>query len=118
MLRLGAEEGDPLKVVNDQTGNPTSTDALAALIEQLIDNPLPGVVHGSCEGSATWYEFASKIFELCSLKRELQPCTTAEFPRPAPRPANSMLEKRVLSMAGFPPMPHWRDALERFVKKI
>lgn len=116
MRQLGAEEGDPLKVVNDQVGNPTSSDALAGLIGQLIDNPLPGVVHGTCEGGATWYEFACEIFELCVLKRELQPCTTAEFPRPASRPVNSRLEKRALSMAGFPPMPRWRDALKSFVK--
>lgn len=115
MLKLGAQAGAPLKVVHDQTGNPTSTDAVAELIGQLLERPLPGVVHGSCEGEATWFEFARAIFERAGLRRELVPCATAEFPRPAPRPANSRLEKRMLRLAGFPPMPHWQVALEKFI---
>ncbi len=115
MLKLGAQTGTPLKIVNDQVGNPTSTDAVAELILHLIDEPLPGVVHGSCEGEATWFEFAHAIFERTGLKREIVPCTTADFPRPASRPANSRLEKRMLRLAGFPLMPHWQESLERFI---
>ena len=115
MLRLGAQAGAPLKVVDDQLGNPTSTAAVAGLIGRLLDTPIPGVVHGSCEGEATWYGFARRIFERASLRRELVPCATSEFPRPAPRPANSRLEKRVLRLASFPPMPHWQEALENFM---
>jgi len=101
--------------VRDQRGNPTSTDAVAGLVGRLLEAPLPGVVHGSCEGEATWFEFAEAIFARAGLARGLAPCTTAEFPRPAPRPANSRLEKRVLRLAGLPPMPHWREALETFM---
>lgn len=115
MLRLGSQGGEPIKVVNDQRGNPTSTDAVARLIGLLLDNPLPGVVHGSCEGEATWFEFAQAIIDGAGLQRGLVPCTTAEFPRPAPRPANSCLEKRMLRLAGFPSMPHWREELEKFM---
>jgi dTDP-4-dehydrorhamnose reductase len=114
MLRLGRQDGAPLRVVDDQRGNPTSTDAVSGLIVRLLENPIPGIVHGSCEGEATWYEFARAIFACAGLKRELEPCTTDEFPRPARRPANSRLEKRVLRLAGFPPMPHWEEALEQF----
>jgi len=114
MLKLGRQEGAALKVVNDQIGNPTSTDAVASVIAWLLENPVPGVVHATCEGAATWYEFAKRIFDLWKLPRALEACCTAEFPRPAPRPANSRLEKRVLRLAGAPPMPHWRDALEQF----
>jgi len=114
MLKLGSQEGAPLKVVNDQIGNPTSTDAVAELIERLIVNPVPGLVHGSCEGDATWFEFAREIFKIYGLKRELLPCLTEEFPRPAARPANSRLDKQVLRMAGMESMPHWRDALTHF----
>ncbi len=116
MLKLGRQEGAPLKVVQDQRGNPTSTDALARLIVQLIHNPLPGVIHGSCEGEATWFDFAVEIFQRYNLKRALVPCSTQEFPRPAPRPANSSLDNRVLRVAGMDPMPHWRDALADFAK--
>ena len=114
MLKLGLQEGTPIKVVNDQIGNPTSTDAVAELIERLLDNPVPGLVHGSCEGDASWFEFAREIFKIYGLKRELLPCSTEEFPRPAPRPANSRLDKQVLRMAGMEPMPHWREDLAHF----
>lgn len=116
MLKLGAQAGEPLKIVDDQWGNPTSTDAVAELIVRLLDTSVPGVVHASCEGETTWLGFAREIFSLAGIKRELVPCTTTEFQRPAPRPANSRLEKRVLRLAGLPPMPHWRDALAEFMK--
>jgi dTDP-4-dehydrorhamnose reductase len=117
MLKLGREEGPPLKVVNDQLGNPTSTDALSGVIEWLLEQRVPGIVHATCEGEATWYEFAREIFKLWGLRRPLEPCTTREFPRPAPRPANSRLEKRVLRLAGGPEMPEWNDALQDFSKE-
>jgi len=117
MLKLGREAGPALKVVHDQRGNPTSTDALASLIARLIIHPVPGVIHGSCEGEVTWYEFAVEIFKVYNLKRELRPCSTLEFPRAAPRPVNSRLDNRVLRLAGIEPMPHWRDAFAAYVSK-
>lgn len=115
MLRLGADEaGAPLKVVEDQHGNPTSTDAVAALIVWLLEHPLFGVVHGTCEGETTWYGLTCEIFRLMGLRRKVLPCTTAEYPRPAPRPANSRLEKTRLHAAGYR-MPDWRDALKDFL---
>ncbi|MDD2598192.1 MAG: dTDP-4-dehydrorhamnose reductase [Kiritimatiellae bacterium] len=117
MLKLGSQAGPALKVVHDQCGNPTSTDALASLITRLILHPIPGVIHGSCEGEATWYEFAVAIFKAYNLKRELKPCSTLEFPRPAPRPANSRLDNRVLRLAGIAPMPHWLDALASYISE-
>jgi dTDP-4-dehydrorhamnose reductase len=114
MLKLGSAAGGPLKVVDDQIGNPTSTDAVARLIERLLNVPVGGILHGSCEGKATWHEFAQAIFKLHPGRRELVACTTAEFPRPAPRPANSCLEKRLLRLLGLAPMPDWRETLERF----
>lgn len=118
LMKLGAQSGEPLKVVDDQRGNPTSTDAVAELLARLLETPVPGVVHGSCEGEATWFEFAQAIFARAGLSRGLVPCTTADFPRPAPRPANSRLEKRVLRLAGLPPMPHWEEALEKCVSSL
>jgi len=120
MLKFGAQDGAPLKVVDDQVGNPTSTDAVAGHIELLLEHPeITGTVHLTCEGQATWYEFAREIFRLRpdALKRELVACTTAEFPRPAPRPANSRLENLVIAQHGLEPMPNWIDALAAFFKE-
>ena len=109
MAKLGAQDGAPLKVVDDQRGNPTSTDAVAGALAFLLDHPeITGVVHGTCEGVCTWYDLTVELFRLLGLKRPVTPCTTAEFPRPAPRPANSALAKTVLAAHGYA-MPRWQD---------
>ena len=119
MAKLGAQEGAPLKVVDDQRGNPTSADAVAGAVAFLLDHPeVSGVVHGTCEGSATWYELALEIKRLLGERfpRSVVPCTTEEFPRPAPRPRNSALRKGVLGLLGYA-MPGWREALADFVAR-
>ena len=117
MAKLGAQDGAPLKVVNDQRGNPTSTDVVAAVVKFLLSKPdVSGIVHGTCEESCTWYELTVELFRLLGLKREVVPCTTAEFPRPAPRPRNSALRKSVLNLLGYR-TPDWRSALADFVGK-
>lgn len=117
MLRLGAQAGDPLKVVNDQHGNPTSCDAVADHLVQLLDVPAVGTFHFTCEGETTWYDFTRTIFELKGFDRGVNPCSTDEYPRPAPRPKNSRLDNRALRISGLPAMPHWRDSLEAFFKQ-
>lgn len=116
MLRLGAQEGDPLKVVDDQVGNPTSCDAVADHLRMLLEASITGTVHLTCEGEATWFDFTKEIFGLRGLPREVVPCTSEEFPRPAPRPHNSRLENRALREAGLPPMPRWQAALKDFLE--
>jgi dTDP-4-dehydrorhamnose reductase len=112
MLRLAADLSRPLRVVDDQHGNPTSTLAAARAMMMLIHDGAPGGIwHLTCEGEATWAEFARELYRLCGIKREILPVTTAEFPRPAARPADSRLAKNRLKKYGYPPMPHWRDAL-------
>ncbi len=118
MAKLGRQAGGPLKVVDDQRGNPTSTDAVADVLEFLVSRPsVSGVVHATCEDQCTWYDFAREIKRLVpGFVREIVPCTTAEFPRPAPRPRNSALKKSVLNLLGYR-TPRWQDALAEFVKK-
>ena len=116
MAKLGAQEGSPLKVVNDQRGNPTSTKVVADVIKFLMTKPdVSGIVHGTCEEQCTWYDLTVELFRLLGLKREVVPCTTDEFPRPAPRPHNSALKKSVLNLLGYR-TPPWKDALAEFVK--
>ena len=115
MAKLGAQEGAPLKVVNDQRGNPTSTKVVSDIIRFLLAKPeVSGIVHGTCEEQCTWYDLTVELFRLLGLKREVVPCTTAEFPRPAPRPRNSALRKSVLNLLGYR-TPNWQAALAEFV---
>jgi dTDP-4-dehydrorhamnose reductase len=118
MLSL-AQRGLPeLKVVNDQHGNPTSALAVARHLQLLLARPeLKGTFHLTCEGEATWYEFACEIFRLRGIAQKMIPCTTEEFPRPAPRPINSRLVKEALCLADLPTMPHWKDALAEFLSQ-
>lgn len=114
IVRLSQNQ-DQLKIVDDQHGNPTSTFAVADQLARLIELPLAGTIHLTCEGETTWFGFAQELFRLLGRRIDLQPCTTGEFPRPAPRPANSRLEKAFLRLQGLPPLPHWRDALAEFI---
>lgn len=116
MAKLGAQEGAPLKVVNDQRGNPTSTKTVADVIKFLMTkSDVSGIVHGTCEDQCTWYDLTVELFRLLGLKREVVPCATEEFSRPAPRPHNSALKKSVLNLLGYR-TPKWQDALAEFVK--
>lgn len=117
MLRLGSETGGPVRVVNDQIGNPTSTDALATVIEQFTDRHEPGIFHATCQGEATWFDLAGAVFSLKGFKRPLEPCRSDEYPRPAARPKNSRLENRELQLKGYPLLPRWLDALQGFLKE-
>jgi dTDP-4-dehydrorhamnose reductase len=117
-IRKVASEGKDLKVVQDQIGNPTSAFAVANHLRLLLERPeLAGTFHLTCEGEASWYEFACELTRLAGLSPKIEPCTGKEFPRPAPRPADSRLEKRALKFAGLPPMPDWREVLAEFMKR-
>ena len=117
MMALADGTRPTLKVVADQHGNPTSTVAVARQLRNILAKPeLAGTFHLTCEGEATWFEFAQEIFRLAGKTQAVSPCTTDEFPRPAPRPHNSRLEKRMLRLCNLPPTPDWHDALEEFFK--
>lgn len=109
-----AKAGRELLVVHDQRGTPTSTLALAPQILALAATEAYGTYHATCQGEATWYEFALLILERAGLEVKARPCTTQEFPRPAPRPSNSVLENRLLKLEGLDLMPSWQEAYNRF----
>ena len=117
MLALADGTRPVLKVVADQHGNPTSALAVARQLGHLLERPkLRGTFHMTCEGEATWAVFAEEIFRVAGRRQAIQPCTTDEFPRPAPRPKNSRLDKMMFRISGLPPMPDWREALAEFMK--
>ena len=116
MMSLADGSRPELKVVADQIGNPTSTTAVARMLRNILNRPeLCGTFHMTCEGEASWYDFALEIFRLAGKNQKVIPCTTEEFPRPAPRPKNSRLDKMMLHLNGLPAMPHWQDALKEFM---
>jgi len=116
MMKLADGTRNELKVVADQIGNPTSTPAVARKLREIVARPeLAGTFHLTCEGEASWFDFAAAIFRMAGVEQKLVPCTTAEFPRPAPRPANSRLDKMMLRMHGLSPMPDWKSALAEFM---
>ena len=118
MLKLADGTREELKVVADQIGNPTSCLAVARQLRNILNNrQLVGTYHLTCEGETTWAGFAQEIFRLRKVQQKVVPCRTDEFPRPAPRPANSRLDKMMLRLAGLPPMPHWQEALAEFLEK-
>ena len=112
MVRLERER-ETVSVVDDQQGSPTWSRHLAAgLIELAGSNAPAGIYHCTGGGHTTWYGFTQAIFEeLGADPARVLPTTTAAFPRPAPRPAYSVLSDAAWRAAGLPPMPLWRDAL-------
>ncbi|MFC5528983.1 dTDP-4-dehydrorhamnose reductase [Cohnella yongneupensis] len=116
MLKL-AEQRNELKVVQDQVGSPTFTYDLAELLLSLAQTDDYGIYHASNSGICSWYEFAKAIFEEAGLTNiRVIPCNTEEFPRPAPRPAYSVLGNQALIDAGFKPLRHWREALHDYIR--
>ena len=116
MMKLADGSRPVLKVVGDQHGNPTSTLSVARGIVEILKRPnLCGTLHLTCEGEATWAEFAEEIFRIAGRNQRIEACTTEEYPRPAPRPKNSRLDKMGLRLAKLPGMPHWKDALREFM---
>jgi dTDP-4-dehydrorhamnose reductase len=116
ILKL-AEQRDSLKVVDDQKGSPTYTVHLASAILQLIDTDLRGIHHLTNSGWCTWYGFAKEILSIKGLKTQVDPCITKEFPRPAKRPANSVLGCGSAYEALGGPLPLWKEALKEYMEK-
>lgn len=113
MLRL-AEINKELKVVDDQIGCPTYTVDLAQCILELIQTDKYGVYHVSNSGQCSWYEFAKAIFEEANINIKVNPCTTEDFPRPAPRPKYSVFDHMSLRLNDFKEMRSWREGLQSF----
>ncbi|MCV7164226.1 dTDP-4-dehydrorhamnose reductase [Mycobacterium stomatepiae] len=112
MRKLAAGDG-PIKVVDDQVGSPTYVADLAAALLQIADDGVPGpILHAANEGVVSRFGLARAVFEECGADPErVNPVSTAEFPRPAPRPTYSALSSRQSAAAGMTPLRPWRSAL-------
>lgn len=104
-----------IKVVNDQFGSPTWSFRLAKQIEKIIEINGQGIYHATSEGCCTWFEVAEYFFQKMQIPYKITPCSSKEYPTPAIRPANSILENQRLKKDGIDLMPHWQSDIDRFV---
>jgi len=116
-IRRQIDNGNPrLRVVADQHGCPTFCDDLAAACLDLVDRQARGLVHAVNHGATTWHGFAVEIARRLGSEVEIEPVTTEAFPRPAPRPAYSVLDISRLETFLGRTMPTWQDALARYLE--
>ncbi|MHB1140066.1 MAG: sugar nucleotide-binding protein, partial [Microthrixaceae bacterium] len=119
-LRLGEAGGD-LTFVDDQIGHPTFAKDLAAMVLKLGVERVPGVLHTTNQGAVSWFEFAQEVFRTAGFDPErISPIATSELdpPRPARRPANSVLDNLAWRLHGFTPSRDFREPLAELVTAL
>ncbi len=113
--REKAAAGDPLRVVDDQVGSPTYAGHLAAAVDEALRSGLaPGVYHMAGSGYCSWCELAREVVQLAGIAVDVEPISTAEVGRPAPRPAFSAL----VSERPIPRLPHWAEGVAEAVDRL
>lgn len=117
MLEL-ASKHPKLTVVNDQIGSPTSTVDLAVAIIDLIHTEHYGLYHGTCQGQCSWYDFALEIFRLSEIDIPVEPVTSQQFVRPAPRPKYSVLENKALNDLKMNHFRPWQLSLAEYLDNL
>jgi dTDP-4-dehydrorhamnose reductase len=120
ILRLASERSQ-LDFVDDQRGCPTFTEDLAGMVVRLAVARLPGLFHVTNQGPTTWYQFAREVVAAAGrdpgMVRAIA-TSSLDPPRPAPRPANSVLDNGALRLVGLGLLPDYHDPLERCVKQL
>ena len=105
----------PIKVVDDQFGSPTWSHRLAEQIQACVNGNVTGTVHATAEGYCSWYELAAYFLQTINIPHQVVPCTTEEYPTPASRPKNSILENGRLKQLQLNCMKHWKEDVDTFV---
>jgi dTDP-4-dehydrorhamnose reductase len=120
VLRL-AEGTGALRFVDDQRGSPTSAADLAKRVVELSLGRHPGIYHVTNQGSTTWYEFARLVLSASGGDpARVEPISTSQLdpPRPAPRPANSVLDNAAMRLSGWSLLPSWDQAISDLVAEL
>ena len=113
-----AQEGERLRVVDDQIGSPTFAPHLARKILQLAEESAVGTYHVTNAGFCSWFEFAGKILETAGLEARLERISSSALNRTAARPRFSALENLVLRLDGCGLLPDWREALKEYFARV
>ncbi|MBF0224117.1 MAG: dTDP-4-dehydrorhamnose reductase [Desulfobacterales bacterium] len=117
LKKQSQKDESPIKVVNDQFGSPTWVYTLALQIKKLIENNGNGLYHATSEGYCSWYDFAKYFLSKMNIPHKIIPCSTEEFPRPASRPKNSILENERLKLEGMNVMNDWQYDVDEFISQ-
>jgi len=120
ILKKALTSKDPISVVNDQIGQPTTTKSLAEQIFKVAKSHVPsGIYHATNTGQASWWDFAREMFELAGEDIErVRPSTSEDFPSKVKRPKYSVLDQSAWSKVGMETMPEWRRALKEVFPEI
>ena len=124
MLRLGKER-EKLNVVSDQIGSPTYATDLANVILNIVKNKAfkeaghaTQVYHYSNEGEISWYEFAKEIFKLAEIECKVSPIITEQYPTPAKRPKNTLMNKDKITKVFSMDTPDWKESIVIFITTL
>jgi dTDP-4-dehydrorhamnose reductase len=120
LLRLADDGTDP-KFVDDQVGHPTIVRDLVPVLRRFAVERRPGLFHVTNQGAVSWYELAREVFAAAGHDPDrVTPIATADLqpPRPAPRPANSVLDNAALRLSGLPLLPDHRESVVRLVADL
>lgn len=116
-IARAAKQRPSLRVVNDQRGRPTSSEGLVRTTLALLNRGARGTFHGTDGGECTWFEFARSIVRLTGAPSSVEPCSSEEYPRPARRPAYSVLDvSQTEALIG--PLTPWERALEGVIPRL
>lgn len=104
-----AKKGQPVEVVKERSGSPTSVKALAEFIKKIIPLKEYGVFHAACEGYCTREEFAKEILSVMGLKADIK------YKKGEYRPDNARIENLMMKMTNLHTMPDWKEALHEYL---
>jgi dTDP-4-dehydrorhamnose reductase len=124
MLRLGKERGE-INVVSDQMGSPTYATDLAGAILEIIkskefreENQTTQIYHYSNKGEISWYDFAKEIFKIAKVDCKVNPITTQQYPTPAKRPKNTLMNKAKIAKTFSVGISDWKESLDTCITTL
>lgn len=117
LLNVLNKKRKTLRVVNDQFGCPTWTHRLALQIGELIESDAKGTFHATSEGYCSRFEFAQYVLKKLKIKAKLEPCSLKDYVQDARRPANCILENRLLKKQGISIMTDWKEDVDAFLEQ-